>query len=354
MNRRRPGVVVAGFNAAPTPETDQLLDLLRVLRRADVSCEVLLVGDGERLVELRALARVSIAHRFGRRGLALLARAVRARGIATALKGKRVTRWVGRRSGSTWILAHPVAATFIRHARTPPSRQVVAPLLDFDPATIAPEDLEVLRHADAWLLRTDAQAKAAVSLGANQPIRLDLLDVTTERAEATDPLDWPVRIVTTPGAWTEINHAIEVAAHLSSRHPKVSVEWLSTSTEDTWLAHHDLRHAMLDDRVRVTSLEDASRLVRLVIHTGYGDGPPGATPEGAPALGFAQAPSGDGRPTIPPFEVGALLQQVDDVLNDPDSIAAARDQADTARRAGVRAVEELHMLAALMEGDIAP
>ncbi|WP_426574237.1 hypothetical protein [Aquihabitans sp. McL0605] len=326
-------VVVLAYDVA----SDGLIDLLDVLGRHAVVADIVLVGEGGPLAPLRAYGQVTVADRFRRRGLGAVAQLVGARRLASGLKGVRVRQALRARAALPWIVQDPRAAALVRHAPARPTRLAAAlGAAGALPSDLVPADLETLSDADVWLTATDGQRAA---IGARSSAPALLLDPGAGQVidrPGDGPERWPVVLLPTPGAWDEVNHTIEVVAHLARHHPDVEVLWVADGAEDRWLAEHDLRHLGTASAVTiVTAAEVARRAFRALVLTGYHrtDLPlvHRANAVGAPVLGFRPpddpTPAGRGRgpadgrarpgaPAVAPFAVEALAQAVDRALAD--------------------------------------
>lgn len=354
MTRRRPPVLVAGFDATPTPETEELLELLTVLREARIEIEVLLVGDGERLAELRKLAPVTVANGFRWRGLAALTSLARADRLTRALKGRRLRRWLrARATAPCWVVQDPRAASFLRYAPRPPRRLIAGLPMERRLDDVAIADLGALRAADGWIVRKPSQGADLAALGADDVVVIEALRRRPGPVEIADPSTRPVRLVPTPNAWTSINHTIEIADHLVRHHPGVPIEWVTAGPEDAWLARHDLDRAGVADGVRCTTAAGATSPPRLIVHTGYSSEPPEAFRFGLeqiPVLAFAADAGADGPSTVAPLAVDDLLARIDATLRDPELARTAEALVEAERRERALVAADAGRLVGLVSG----
>ncbi|WP_421121254.1 hypothetical protein ACE2AJ_08090 [Aquihabitans daechungensis] len=165
---------------------------------------------------------------------------------------------------------------------------------------------------------------------------------------ATEPT-WPLLLVPTPGAWSEVNHTVEVAARLVERHPSIPVHWLVHTTEDEWLAQFDLDHLGLIDLVTIIWPEEAPvARYRTLVRTGYGpaeaDRCDEAAVAGIPVVAFEQRDPADGRAPLVPFDVDGLVAEVERVLPDEDTIRLRLERYQVALDAHADAVARLGVL----------
>lgn len=323
--------VVMGFDARPTDATDDLFGLVRVLLAAGAAPHVLLIGDGERLAELRALVPVTVVNDFRWRGLAVATSLARADRWTRGLKARHLRRWLRRRSDQAWIVHDPTATAPLRHAERLPDVLVACLPDGRSPGDLAPLDRASLAGASLWLVDDAAQASELARLGA-EVLVLEHDDLGAEdHVDPGDPATWPVLLVPTPDAWDAINHTDEVARHLAVHHPEVPVVWLASDGQDRWLAAHDIRANGLGATVTCATREELhDRLLRAVVRTGYGpahhDVVAHAEDAHVPALGLCspgEAPTPD---RVPPLAVDQLLERLDQVLTDPAALDTVRSQ----------------------------
>ena len=327
MRAARRRVIVAAGDAAKTEVTNQLDHLVRLLADGRWAVEVALVGDGERLQALRAVAPVLVADHYRTRGLGGIASALGLRRLAGRYKSWRVRRWAAGAVDAAWIIVDPRACSFVRHAPHAPSILVGAWLTPgAHPQDLAPVDRAVLDGAVLWLAAGQDQA-AELEAAFDAPVRRvgDLYEPPRQHLphEATERD--PIVVSSRGGLWREISHAVEIVAGLQERRPDVPIAWLADAGEDAWLARHDLAHLGLgaDAPVRVVVRDSPIPPVRplLLVRTSYAATDPdlavAAALEGIPTLGFdlGDLPEAAGDPA-PPFGVEVLLDQVIGLLDD--------------------------------------
>jgi hypothetical protein len=356
MRRARTEVVIVGFDATAGASTDALLDLVHVLQRVGCAPRILLVGDGERLRDLRRSAPVTVINHFRWRGLAIVPSLLRQDEISRALKGRRLRRWMRRRSGLPWIIQDPAAASVLRFGSPPP--QAIGVCLP--PGTAIAELPEpqraLLADATVWLGGDRSQLTDIEALEPREIILLDELDLADAHdvVERGDPSTWPVLLVPTPGAWEEINHTDEVAAHLATAHPDVRTLWLVSGPEDRWLAEHDLEARGLTRTVELVTHEEVEhRPLRALVRTGYGPAHQDLLRQTRArglttiSLGSGEEP-GDLR--VPPLAIDELLRTLDHALSDVATAEVLRGRVVAQREARDRAMARRDALLLALTG----
>lgn len=322
--------MVAAFDAQPSEATDELFDLVRLLIDLGITTEVLLIGDGERLAELRRLVPVTITNDFRWRGIALATSIVRADRATRALKGRRLRRWLHRRDGAAWILQVAVVSPILAHSSREPSTVLI-----HLPAATAFEGLDatVREHVgQARMILADGptlEVSGAAEFGRETVALGDLTLPAPDDHDPSDPGRWPVLLVPTADAWTQINHTDEIVRHLVTDHPEVEVLWVVADGQDRWLAEHDRRVMGLPTRVVFATPDDVQgRLVRAVVRTGYGTAHAEllarARRTGVPTFAFGDPGEMLDHERVAPFAVDDLLSRLDRVLTDPDTLVPMR------------------------------
>jgi len=338
-------LVIAGFDADPGERFDRLRDLVVAVIGLGWEPDVVLVGDGDGLGDLRRLVPVTVVDEFRRRGLAFVPHVLGLSSVGRGLKRMRLQRWLRSRGALPWIVADTRAAAVLRYAEEPP-RSTVGCLSTAEDhvAYVAPADRAVLERAVAWLVDSDQQAAelSAADLGPALVVgRLARPDPSL----ASEPT-WPLLLVPTPGAWSEVNHTIEVAERLIERHPSIPVHWLVRSHEDEWLARFDLDHLGLIDLVTVIWPDEApAARYRTLVRTGYGPDDSGrcreAADAGIPVVAFEDdGATGEGAP-LAPFDVEGLVAEVERVLPDEATIRLRQERYQVALEAHADAVSRL-------------
>jgi len=336
----RGDVVIATAMPTLAEGGERVLQLTRWLRRRGITVELVCLGEGTRpeIERFRSTAPTLIVDRLRRRGLAALPRLVRLEVGARGVKRWRLRRWLRRRSGSTFLLHHPLAASLVRYAPVRPDRVVAAlpdPTWTLD--RLRPEDLATLLDADGWIT-ADATQTEDVGRRFDGPV-LELGAAATSGG-LIDPADLPpvrlahgdrpgaVVLSPTIGMWDSADHAIEVACQLHRALPELELRWIADDDDDRWLAEHDVAHAGLVDVVRVVRSDDPELLdgISALVRTGYepshGDLALAAGLAGAPVLGM----NTDDLPAAPatePFAVEALVAEVVRLLTEPGAASAA-------------------------------
>lgn len=349
MRRPRPSVVVAARDAQDGPVIDELIALLEVLAARGATPLLLLVGDGERLADLRALGKVVVIDRFRRSRLAGIATLLGARRLASGLKGRRLRRWVRSHTSLPWIVHHPTAASALRYTSSPPARLVaVLPEPGMTRHNISPTDGEVLRSALLWITSMPDPVAAAPPGWPEAPVLVGSIRPVAPAGPAPVPELWPVILVPTPEGWNAVNHTAEVLQHLGRNHPDVPVSWVVNTGEDRWLAAYDTERLGARHVQFIGPAEVAGHPARAVVRTGYG-------PCGHVALELATAPVigldlSEEHPDWHcggPLQVPALLARLDEVLR-ADHGPAMRQHHELAsldrRRAEERAAQLLDAL----------
>lgn len=343
-----PRLVIAGFDAQPGERFDRMRDLILAVIDLGWEPDVVLVGDGDRLRDLRREVPVTVVDEFRRRGVAAVPHLLGMAKLTRGVKRARLQRWSRARADLPWIIGDPRAAAVLRYvpgAHGPVVGTLLGPGDHLD--GLAPADRETLAGAAAWLVGSEEQAEevAAAALGAAHLTgRLGRPDP----ALATDAT-WPLLLVPTVGAWSEVNHTTEVVVRLLDRHPSIPIHWLVRNHEDEWLATFDLDQLGLDDLVTlIWPAESPVERYRTVIRTGYGpieiDRCVEARRAGVPVVAFAGS-GRDGDPrAVPPFDVDALLAEVDRVLPDEDTIRLRQDRYGQAVEAHDAALARLGVL----------
>ncbi|MGI8936844.1 MAG: hypothetical protein ACR2JF_01270 [Iamia sp.] len=354
----QPRVVVASMDALSGEVFDDLLHLVRFLTTRPLTVEVVLIGDGDRLRDLRREASVTVVDALRRRGPGRIAVAVGRNDLATRIKSHRLRRWVSTRADATWVVHHPRAASILRFAPHPPPVLVASAhgARAFDEARAV--DLESLADADLWLATTPAH-RDQVANRTGRPA-LAVGDLTTAADVATLPrpgaTPGPVTLLPPAGTWSAITHTVEVARLLAARCPQVTLSWIARSPEDRWLARHDIARLGLDDRVTLPPPEEWSRVrPSLVVRTGYAPGESevafAAAFAGVPVIGFDLSDLPDhGVEPLPPFAVEGLVDQAAALLDDPETAAAQGDRLRLATRDRLDLAHRLAPLLALLEG----
>jgi hypothetical protein len=339
-------VIVAAFDAQPGSRLDRVVDLVAALSDLGWEPDVVLVGDGLQLDDLRRRVPVTVVDEFRRRGLGFVPHLLRWSKAERAVKRFRVQRWLRAHEGMPWIVADPRAAAILRYAPSGAPRTVVGYMASSTDRVdaLAPADRALLDHASGWLVATDEQAGevAAADLGAATVVAALAPPDPTAMTEAV----WPVLLVPTPGAWSEVNHTIEVAQRLVERHPSIPIHWLVRSREDEWLAAFDLDHLGLADVVQVVWPDEAPvGRYRMIVRTGYGDAEQDwcrAAAQGAvPVVGFDVAGPDGTTPLVRPFDLDGLLDEIDRALPDEDSIRVRQERYRDAVDAHADAVARL-------------
>lgn len=349
MGKPKPSVVVAARDAQDGPVIDDLIALLEVLAARGATPLLLLVGDGERLADLRALARVVVIDKFRRRRLAGVATLVGARRLASGLKGRRLRRWVRSHTSLPWIVHHPTAASALRYTTSPPARLVaVLPEPGMTRHNISPTDGEVLRSARLWITSMPDPMAAAPPGWPESPVLVGSIRPVAPAGPVPVPELWPVILVPTPGEWHAVNHTAEVVQHLGRNHPDVPVSWVVNAGEDRWLAAYDIERLGASHVKFIGPAEVAGHPARAVVRTGYG-------PCGHVTLELATAPVigldlSDEHPDWHcggPLQVPTLLARLDEVLHADHELAMRQhdEQASLdSRRAEERAMRLLDAL----------
>jgi len=338
-----PPVLVIGFDARPTEATADLFSMVRMLLAEGAAPQVLLIGDGGRLPELRGLVPVTVVNDFRWRGPGAITTLVRADRVTQWLKSRHLRRWLRRRTDRPWIIQHPTASAPLRHASRLPATVVARLPEDLAHADLVPLDRDSLAEATHWVVADAAQAEE-LAHASGEVLVLEGYDIGRSYSGQGDPTTWPILLVPTPGAWDSVNHSDEVARHLADAHPDIPVVWLASPGEDHWLADHDLRASGLADTVVIATRDEVDdRLLRAVVRTGYGPAHHDLVAHAQAAFvpvvelcGPGEVPTAD---RVPPFAVHQLLDRLDRVLTDPDVLTTVRRQLKEheARRARIRA-----------------
>ena len=354
----RPRVVIASMDARTGQTFDDLEQLVRFLATRPIDLEVVLVGDGERLRDLRTQSKVTVVDAFRRRGPGRVAGWVGGPHLARRVKSLRLRRWVDRRDHATWIVHHPTATSILRYAAAPPSKLVVSVHVPtaFDHARAI--DAETLAGADLWLATTP-EHRDDLSVLTTAPV-LAVGDLT-DHADLPDlppegDGEEPILLLPPSGAWHGISHTVEVASRLAVACPDLSLAWAARNAEDRWMAEHDVSRLGLGARLRVVSPTEWTALrPRLVVRTGYSPAESGtalaAALAGVPVIGFDLTDLlGPGAEAHRPFDVEGLVAQAICLLTQPNEARAlGRRQGETARTRGDLA-RRLDPLVELIEG----
>lgn len=324
-------IVIAAFDADPGEDLDRLVDLVRAVIVLGWEPDVVLVGDGLRLDVLRRLVPVTVVDEFRRRGLGFVPHVIGWTRAQRGLKRFGLQRWLRTRHGLPWIIADPRAAAMLRYG----SPEAAGPLVGYLGGSTAglddltPTDRSVLDAASAWLVTTEDQAAELAAAGLAPGTVLGALS-PPDASMATEA-GWPVLLVPTPGSWGEVNHTIETAARLVDRHPSIPIHWLVRSAEDEWLARFDLDHLGLADLVSVVWPDEAPVVrYRMLVRTGYGAAEADRCREAAgasiPVAGFELDDPDGTLPPVVPFDVDGLLDEIDRVLPDEDTIRVRQER----------------------------
>ncbi|MGB3409659.1 MAG: hypothetical protein WBA45_00570 [Microthrixaceae bacterium] len=278
----KPDVLIA--TELPTLENggERLLQIARWLKRRGLKVEIVALGEGTRpdLERFRSVAPTTVVDRFRRRGIATLPYLLGVTRLSQGAKVWKLRRFLSRRSGATLLVHDPLAASLVRYAPRPFSRVIAAfPDSTSSLDSLRAEDRETLAESDGWLTSSAAQSAQigefygvpvveldSAATGTNFVDPDDLLEVT----RSIDP-SGAVVLVPSIGLWDSIDHAIEVASQLHHQLPDRPLRWVADTENDTWLAHHDLKHAGLDCVVQVRPSDDPTLLhdVAVVVRTGY-------------------------------------------------------------------------------------
>jgi len=340
-----PRCVIAGFDAQPGERFDRLRDLILAVIDLGWEPDVVLVGDGDRLRDLRREVPVTVVDEFRRRGIAAVPHLLGMAKATRGLKRARLQRWSRVRADLPWIVGDPRAAAMLRYVGGAHGPVVGALLAGADhPDALAPRDRETLAPAAAWLVGSDEQAEAVAAAGFGPALVTGRLG-RPDPSLATDST-WPLLLVPTIGAWSEVNHTTEVVVRLLERHPSIPIHWLVRNHEDQWLAHFDLDQLGLDDIVTlIWPAESPVERYRTVIRTGYGpveiDRCVEARRAGVPVVAFAGSGRDRDPRAVPPFDVDGLLAEVDRVLPDEDTIRLRQDRYGQAVEAHAAALARL-------------
>lgn len=312
----RGDVIVLGYDAGPGAPTDHLVAIVRALRERGVRPLLLLVGDGERLAELRGILPVTVVDHFRRRGAGVAVRLAGGARSAGRWKVLRLRRWFSARRSVPLLLADPRALANVRHHPGSPRLAVVPP-----PGLAAEDVAALIPSAHRWLAASEHQAAQVTSLGPSVPVGVAHLAVAPLPPEPPDR--WPVVLLPTPDAWSEVDHAAEVAAGLLRAGIDRPVRWVVDGSQDRWLAEHDLAALGLPpSQVQLvssgeTSVEEAACVVRV----GYGptrdDLLELAAAAGTHVVAFDRSPSGAAAEVVGPFEVDAAVAAAQRAADDP-------------------------------------
>jgi hypothetical protein len=313
-----PHLVIVGLDARPGPRLDRLRSLVAATSELGWHPDVVLLGGGELLDDLRRTVPVQVIDD-------------RWPGAAAPVPPvpRRLRRWLRSRALGPWVVADPRAAGVVPRPAEAPTGPVIGvlPVAGDRLDAIAADDRAVLDASLDWLVVTDRQSDELAAAGRSAGVRIDpLLAPGARRAEEDGR---PVLLVPTPPFWSEINHTVEVVAALASRHPSIPIHWLVRWKDDEWLARFDLERLGLEDAVRlVWPAEAPVARYRLVVRTGYDLDEPAESLdlEGAatPVVGFAPTTSGLTAHDVGPLDVDGLLVLLHRWLPDEQEIVDRR------------------------------
>lgn len=338
-------LVITGFDAEPGERFDRLRDLVAAATRLGWEPDVLLVAGGEELDGLRHTVPVTVADEFRRRGIGFVPTALGWSAPGRWLKRQGLRRWTRARAGLPWIVADPAAAGMVRYADGRQGTLVAALATSTDGlGAVAPANRAVVDAAVAWIVASDEQAEEVRAAGLAGAIVVGSLAVPD--ASVVTEATWPLLLVPTAGAWNEVNHTIEIADALARRHPSVPLHWMVRSKEDEWLARYDLeRFGLLDQVPTIWASAAPVARYRMLVRTGYGPAERDRCAEARrariPVVGFEpEDTAGEG--VVPaPFDVEALLAEIDRVLPDEGSIRVRQERYEEAEAAHEAASQAL-------------
>jgi hypothetical protein len=324
-------VVLAGARATVADGAERLLQLATLLQRSGCTVEILVLGDGELLEDLRKAAPTTVVDEFRRRGPGMVPTLLGMQRGARAAKGWRLRRWMASRASASFLIFHPTAAAVLRFAPARPAA-VVAALPDhrWTLDRLDPDDLAVLRDAAAWVTSDGTQtAHVAATLGRPVFEFGALVDPSTlPRLQGPRPGAGAIVLVTADDLWDEPDHAPEIAWKLQRALPDHPLRVVTSGPSNAWLADHDLAHAGVSASVQRLDVADAAAVedIGLVVRTGYG---PASSPlvlaaamAAVPVVGFCVADLPGVGGDAAPFDVDGVVHRAATLAADPELAAA--------------------------------
>lgn len=230
------------------------------------------------------------------------------------LCGWELRRWLGARVERAIIIGHPELTHLLHHD---PLRRPAVVMLPSRRIQIGRGANSDLTSVIGWLVSDEEQAVAITTAYD----RAAIVTGPLVESRALPPVEYrdhgAVVLLPDPGAWTSLDHGVEIAAKLAAS--ELEVRWVAHTPDDAWLVRHDLRHLGHPRNIRLVDAAQPDLLIGAAVlaRSGYRpfDSPLvlAARRSGLPVVGFSPETS-PGLQTTEPFDVEGLVHSVVSLL----------------------------------------